>query len=377
MSTNQGSLNFPTYEQIGLRPLINCRGTYTIVSGSVMLPEVRAAVVEASKCYVHLDELSAAVGARIAELMQCEWGLVTNGCAAALCQVTAACVAGTDPEKMIRLPDTTGMKDEVIVQKAHRHTYDHAVRTVGVRLIEVETRAELEAAIGERTAMLLMFGDAADRGKIPIDEMAAVGTAHGIFSFIDAAAERPDVPNRYLADGVSAVGYSGGKCLRGPQSSGLVLGRKDLLQAAFLNGAPHHAIGRPMKASKEEVMGLLAAVEMWGRRDHEAEWKEWERRMQTVGDAVRDLPSVTLEVHKPGRSNVTPVLGISWQAESLGIDGAGVAAALSQGEPRIEVFHGDSSISVNPYMMEQGEEAVVAPRLRAILAQKTSAQGAG
>ncbi len=361
------NLEFPTYTKIGLRPLINCRGTYTIVGGSVVLPEVRAALVEASRQYIHLDELSAAVGARLAELMQCEWGLITNGCAAALCQVTAACVAGTDPEKMIRLPDTTGMKDEVIVQKAHRHTYDHAVRMVGVRLLEVETLAELEQAISERTAMLLMFGDAADRGEISIAQMAAVGNRHGIASFIDAAAERPDVPNRYLADGVSAVGYSGGKCLRGPQSSGLVLGRKDLLQAAFLNGAPHHALGRPMKASKEEVMGLLAAVEMWVRRDHDAEWKEWERRMQVVGDAVADLASVTLQIHQPGRSNVTPILGIAWDAETLGLDGAGVAAALSQGEPRIEVFHGASSVTVNPYMMEEGEEQIVAPRLRAIL----------
>ena len=364
-------LEFPTYEKIGLRPLINCRGTYTIISGSVMLPEVRAAMVEASKRYIHLDELSNAVGARIAELMQCEWGLITNGCAAALCQVTAACVAGTDPEKMIRLPDTTGMKDEVIVQKRHRHSYDHAVRMVGVRLVEVETLEELEAAISERTAMLLIFGDAAERGEISVAQMATVGNANGIHSFVDAAAERPDVPNRYLEDGVSAVGYSGGKCLRGPQSSGLVIGRKDLLQAAFLNGAPHHALARPMKASKEEVMGLLAAVEMWVRRDHDAEWKEWERRMQFVGDAVKDLDSVTLEVSQPGRSNVTPVLRIQWDASTLGIDGAGVSRELSQGDPRIEVFHGDSSIPINPYMMEDGEEQIVAPRLREILTSNT------
>ncbi|HIG16183.1 MAG TPA: hypothetical protein EYQ31_02185 [Candidatus Handelsmanbacteria bacterium] len=360
-------LDFPTYEKIGLRTLINCKGTYTIISGSVMLPEARAAMVEASKGYIHLDELAEAVGARIAELMDCEWGLVTNGCAAALCQITAACVAGSDPEKMIRLPDTTGMKNEVIVQKRHRHTYDHAVRMVGVRLVEVESMEELTAAVGENTAMLLMFGDAAERGEISIADMASLGNAHGIPSFVDAAAERPDVPNPYLADGVSAVGYSGGKCLRGPQSSGLVLGNKSLLQAAFLNGAPHHALARPMKASKEEVMGQLAAVEMWVRRDHEAEWKEWERRLEFIGDAVKDLDSVALEIRQPGRSNVAPVLGIEWSADRLGIDGAGVAAGLSQGEPRIEVFHGDNSIAVNPYMMEEGEEQTVAPRLREIL----------
>ena len=161
-------LSFPTYESIGVRPLINCKGTYTIVSGSLVLPEVWQAMAEASRRYVHLDELMEAAGRRIAEVMQCEWGLVTNGCAAALCQVTAACVAGTDPEKMIRLPDTTGMKNEVLVQPNHRHTYDHAVRMVGVRIIEVRTRADLEAAIGPRTAMLLIFGDAALRGEISV-----------------------------------------------------------------------------------------------------------------------------------------------------------------------------------------------------------------
>ncbi|MDE2810159.1 MAG: aminotransferase class V-fold PLP-dependent enzyme, partial [Gemmatimonadota bacterium] len=265
-----GQLAYPTYESLGVRPLINCQGTYTIISGSLILPEVRQAMVEASKQYVHLDELMEAVGARIGELMQCEWGLITNGCAAALCQVTAACVAGTDHEKMARLPDTTGMKNQVIVQPSHRHVYDHAVRMVGVEMVEVETLAELNAALSDRTAMLLVFGDAAERGPISVADMAAAGLRHGVPTFVDAAAERPDAPNWYLEQGADAVAYSGGKCLRGPQASGLVLGRKELLQAAFLNGAPHHALGRPMKAGKEEIMGLLAAVEQWVVRDHAA-----------------------------------------------------------------------------------------------------------
>ncbi|MBT7859789.1 MAG: aminotransferase class V-fold PLP-dependent enzyme [Gemmatimonadetes bacterium] len=360
-------LSFPTYENIGLRPLINCRGTYTIVSGSVMLPEVRAAMVEASRRYVHLDELHDAVGRRIAELMQCEWGMVTNGCAAALCQITAAAVAGTDPEKMARLPDTSGMPDEVIVQKSHRHVYDHAVRMVGVKLIEVETRAEMEAAISARTALLLIFGDAAERGKVSVAQMAEIGKTYEIPTLVDAAAERPDVPNWYLEAGVDAVGYSGGKCLRGPQSSGLVLGNKQLLQAAFLNGAPHHALARPMKASKEEVMALLAAVEMWVRRDHEAEWKEWERRLQVIEDAVADVESITFSRHVPERSNVSPVMHVDWDAEKVGHTSAEVAAALSEGEPRIEVFHHATGVSFNPYMMEEGDDSLVAPRLREIL----------
>lgn len=358
--------DYPTYESIGVRPLINCMGTYTIISGSQLLPAVRQAMLEASRHYVHLDELSEAVGARLAQLMQCEWGLIVNGCASALAQITAACVAGSDPEKMARLPDTAGMPDEVLVQPSHRCVYDHAARLVGVRLIEVRTRAELKAAIGERTAMLLVFGDAAERGEISVAEMTAIGGAHGVPTFVDAAAERPDVPNRYLADGVDAVGYSGGKCLRGPQASGLILGKKALLQAAFLNGAPHHALCRPMKAGKEEVMGLLAAVEQWARRDHDAEWKEWERRLQAIDDAVSGFGSVTTAVRQPGRSNVAPVLGISWESGVLGITPGQVKQEMSEGDPRIEVFYNAEGISIMPYMMEEGDEEAVARRLRDI-----------
>lgn len=363
-----GSLAYPTYESLGVRPLINCQGTYTIISGSLILPEVRQAMVEASKQYVHLDELMEAVGARIGELMQCEWGLVTNGCAAALCQVTAACVAGTDHEKMARLPDTTGMKNQVIVQPSHRHVYDHAVRMVGVEMVEVETLAELEAAVSNRTAMLLVFGDAAERGPISVADMAAAGQRHGVPTFVDAAAEQPDVPNWYLEQGVDAVAYSGGKCLRGPQASGLVLGRKELLQAAFLNGAPHHALGRPMKAGKEEIMGLLAAVEQWVVRDHAAEWREWERRLAVIAAAVELFPSVATQVNQPGRSNVAPNLAVRWDREKLAISGHELARQLSAGQPRIEIAAHESGFGINPYMMEISEEDIVARRVSEVLA---------
>ncbi len=360
-------LKFPTYESIGVRPLVNCKGTYTMISGSLVLPEVRQAMYEASQRYVHIEELMEGVGARIAELMQCEWGLVTNGCAAALCQITAACVAGTDPEKMARLPDATGMRNEVLVQPSHRNVYDHAVRMVGVKMVEVTTRADLEAAIGERTAMLLAFGDAAERGQISIAEMAEIGHAHGVPLLVDAAAERPDVPNWYLAQGAAAVAYSGGKCLRGPQAGGLLLGRKELLQAAFVNAAPHHAIGRPMKAGKEEIMGILAAVEQWIARDHKAEWIEWEARLQRIADVVETYPSVQTSLRQPGRSNVAPVLYIEWEPQTLGIAGGEVAQQLAAGEPRIEVFHSERGFSVMPYMMQDGDDEIVVRRLREIL----------
>ena len=362
------NLQVPRYEDVGVRPLINCIGTITTLSGSLILPEVRQAMAEASMRYVQIDELMQGVGARIAAVMQCEWGLVTAGCAAALTQVTAACVAGTDPDKMRRLPDTSGMKNEVIVQASHRQGYDRAVTAVGTRLIEVTTRAELEAAYTDRTAMLLIFGDAAERGEITVEEMVDSGHARGVPSFADAAAERPDVPNWYLEQGVDAVAYSGGKCLRGPQASGLVLGRKELLQATFANGCPHGSIGRPMKAGKEEIMGLLAAVQQWVARDHQAEWREWERRLQVIADAVSRFASVTTSIRTPGRSNVTPHMSILWDADQVGVSPAETRRQLSTGEPRIEVSGGEDGISINPYMMEEGEEEIVARRLAQVLA---------
>ena len=362
-----GPLQYPTYESLGVRPLINAKGTYTIISGSLMLPEARKAMSEASKRYVNLDELMEAVGARIAEVMQCEWGLVTNGCAAALCQVTAACIAGTDPDKMAQLPSADGLRNEVLVQPNHRHAYDHAVRMTGAQLIEVETREGLEAALSDRTVMLLVFGDAAERGQITVAEMVEIGHRHGVPTLVDAAAERPDVPNWYLEQGVDAVCYSGGKCLRGPQAAGLVLGQKSLLQAAFLNGAPHHALARPMKAGKEEIMGMMAAVEQWVVRDHPAEWREWERRLSAVVDVVERFPSVQTQIQQPGRSNVAPVLGVNWDLQHLAIRGAEVAAQLAAGDPRIEVFFSDNGFTVNPYMMESDEEQVLCTRLEEIL----------
>lgn len=361
------SLEHPTYSSVDVRPLINCKGTLTMYSGSVMLPEVRQAMMEASGKYVHIEELIDGVGRRIAEIMETEFGLVTNGCAAALCQVTAACVAGTDPDLIARLPNTTGMKNEVITLKTHRHVYDHAIRMVGVALIEVDDAPDsLRAAFSERTAMVALFGDRAGEGVLTVRKVVDISHCYGVPVLVDAAAERPDVPNPYLADGVDAVAYSGGKCLRGPQASGLVLGRRDLLWAAFMNGAPHHSIARPMKAGKEEIMGLLAAVERWVVRDHDGEWKEWEGYLQTVTAAIAPLPSIRTAVRQPGRSNVAPVLHIHWRRSAIDIDPEEVVRQLSEGEPRIEMGGGDG-LSIMPYMMEPGEDAQVAARLREIL----------
>jgi len=362
-------MTIPTYQSIGVRPLINCRGTYTIISGSIMLPEVREAMAEASKSYVHIEELMEAVGARIAQLMQCEWALVTNGCAAALSQLTAACIAGTNAAHIKQLPDTTGLKNRVLYQPGHLHIYTHAIRAVGGQLVEVDDHDALALAIDDQTAMFAFFGDRTDDSNIPLEDVVAICHRKNIPVLVDAAAERPTVPNVYLKAGADMVAYSGGKCLRGPQSAGLVLGRKDLLQAAFANGAPHHSIGRAMKAGKEEIMGLLAAVEKWVERDHDAEWREWERRLDVIADAVTNLPSVTTHIKQPGRSNVAPILEIHWEPKALPITPEEARQQLSNGEPRIELFTHENGVEIMPYMMQDGEDVIVAQRLKDVLSK--------
>jgi L-seryl-tRNA(Ser) seleniumtransferase len=257
------------YESLGVRPFINARGTFTILTGSQSLPEVKEAMVEASRHFVHLDELMDAVGARIAELTKAEWGIVTAGCAAAISHATAACIAGTDPEKMQRIPNLTGLKSEVVMPRYARNVYDHAARMTGAHIVNVDTEEQLKTALGPKTAMVLIMScPAAETGPLSIENTCRIARAAKVPVLVDAAAEELMVPNIHLAHGATMVAYSGGKCLRGPQAAGLLLGPKDLLHAAWLNSAPHHAFGRSMKAGKEEIIGMLAALEGWFRRDH-------------------------------------------------------------------------------------------------------------
>ncbi len=353
------------YERIGVRPVINCRGTFTILSGSQTLPEVKRAMDEASRHYVHLDELMEAVGRRLAEITRAEWGIVTAGCAAALTHATAACIAGADPEKMQRLPYLAGLKDEVVSPRPSRNVYDHAIRMLGVKIVTPETREEYLAALGRKTAMVALLGETLPRHPMPLEEMAAAAHRHGIPVMVDAAAERLTIPDTYLARGADLVGYSGGKCLRGPQCAGLLLGRKDLVQAAWLNSAPHHAFGRSMKVGKEEVMGMLAAVEAWVERNHDAEWKEWEGWLGAIREKVASVPSVKTEILLPrGPSNYAPQLRIAFDPAAVGATGTEIADALLDGDPRIVIPAAENSLTIMPYMMMPGDDAIVAAKLR-------------
>jgi L-seryl-tRNA(Ser) seleniumtransferase len=375
----QLELGSSIYESVGVRPLVNCKGTFTIITGSQTLPEVKQAMVEASKHYVQMDELMNAVGTRLAELTKAEWGIVTAGCAAAATHITSACIAGTNPEKMQKLPKLDGLKNQVIMPKYSRNVYDHAVRMLGVDIIEVTTPEEMEKAINPRTAMALVLScPEAEKGPLTMATVARIGKAHNLPTVTDAAAEELTIPNIHLAKGIDIVLYSGGKCIRGPQAAGLALGRKDILQAAWLNSAPHHAFGRSLKVGKEEIMGMLTAVEMWTKRDHDAEWKTWESWNGYIADKVKRVPGVTTEIEMPeDLSNHAPVLRIKWDGVKLGITGREVEKVLLEGSPRIILAGSsgtrdnmaNSSVSIMPYMMMPGDHKIAGDALYAVLSK--------
>lgn len=363
----RGASHSPTvYTRIGAKPFINLTATYTINGGTLTWPEVKRAMEEASHYPVNLDELMEKVGARLAELLGAEYGIVTSGCAAALVHATAACVAGADPEKMQQLPNLEGLKDEVIVPRQSRNQYDQAVRSVGVKMIEIESREDLNRALGPRTAMIFVLGTGEPKGAVRLEELVEAGRRRGVPVLVDAAAELPHVPNPYLSRGADMVAYSGGKFLRGPQCAGLLLGRKDLVQAAWLNSSPHHALGRPMKTGKEEIMGMLAAVEVWrGRYDLQADYRQWENWYAHIGDVITQVEGVSTKVLPPAGASPFPVLEISWDPSRIGLTAGQLGRMLLDGQPRI-MSHAEGpghSFILRPVAMKPGEHKIVANRL--------------
>jgi len=372
------------YQSIGVRPLINSRGTFTIISGSLELPEVRAAAEAAAQYHVQLDELMEAVAQRISEITQAEWALVSAGCAAGIAHTTAACVTGGNPDLLVRLPDLSGFaKDEVVIPKFCRNQYDQAVRSVGVRVIEVGDAAEYEAALGPKVAMVyIMASPRLESGPLTYDAIYSIAKKKNVPVFNDAAAEMVTIPNQHLQRGATFVGYSGGKCLRGPQCAGLVLGRKDLLQAAWVCSAPHHGHGRAMKIGKEEIVAMLAAVEMWALRDHQKEDEIWTGWMQSIADRITKIDGVSAAVRQPPTiDNHSPSLAITWETAKLGLTGQGLADVLWTTEPRIAVTVGgggrgngsQTGISITAYQMRAEDVKVVADRLYEVLSARRPA----
>jgi uncharacterized pyridoxal phosphate-dependent enzyme len=358
------------YTRIGVRPFINCTATLTINGGSLTFPEVIAAMEQAAHFHVDLDELMERASARLAELLHVEWAIVTAGTAAALTHATAACLVGTDPEKIQRLPNLAGLKDEVIIPRESRNAYDHAVRTLGVKIVEVNNKEELRRAIGPHTAMIEILGNHFGHAELDLKDVAPIARERGIPILIDAAADYLIVPNPYLALGADLVAYSGGKVIRGPQGAGLLVGRKDLVRAAWANSAPHHAFGRALKVTKEEIAGMLAAVEVWrGGRDIEADFKEWKGWYAHISERIAKVPGVSATVIPPVRGGPFPTLNVSWDKRKVALTAGEVGRKLQEGEPRImtQASGEGNSFLIRPVALKPGEYRIVADRLFEVL----------
>jgi L-seryl-tRNA(Ser) seleniumtransferase len=360
------------FAELGVRPFINAAGTYTAMTASLMPPEVIAAIQYASTRFVMLDELHDKVGQRIATLLKAEGAMVTSGAASALTLGTAGVLTGKDPQKIVALPDLATMKSEVLIQKAHRFGYEHAVRNCGVRLVDVETPDDVDRAVSEKTAMMLFYNAAAPPGPIPDQEWVRLGKKHGVPTLNDAAADVPPVENfwKYTGMGFDLVAFSGGKGIRGPQSAGLLLGRKDLIEAARLNAPPNgNTVGRGMKVNKEEMLAMLVALEMFVKKDHVLENKEFERRAEAVRASATAVPGVKAEVFVPPVSNHVPHIRITWDGGDEAA-AAAVVKTMREGEPSIAIRNEKEALVIGVWMMQPGEDKVVARRLRQVLEKK-------
>ncbi len=368
-----GSLPFSSasiYEELGVRPFINAAGAYSIFGGALMREEVLEGMQAVSRHSVSIVELQEAVGGKIAAMLGCEAALVTAGCASSLLLATAACLAGKDLERVRRLPEIIGAKNEVIMQRAHRFEYDHAIRNAGAKIVEIETVEELKAAVSERTAMLFFLNSADTKGKIRREDFARLANALKIPVLIDAAADLPPVENLHILTrmGFDLVGFSGGKSLRGPQCSGLLLGRKELIEAAFMNDSPRSdSVGRVSKVGKEEIIGLYRALQIFLRTDHEAEWKEWERRVGVIAGAVSAVPGVRASLVVPEVPHNRPQVRVEWDQGRIAASPKDIVVAMRVGEPRVELPYGSedsaSGLDVAVWMLRDGEDLIVGRRL--------------
>jgi uncharacterized pyridoxal phosphate-dependent enzyme len=361
------------FKELGVRTFINAAGTYTALTASLPHPEVIKAINYSALQFVKLEELQDRVGERLAELLKCEGAMVTSGAFSSITLGTAGIITGGDPEKADRIPtDMTGMKTEVIRQKSHRVGYDHAIRNAGVKIVEVETRKELEAAINEKTAMMWFLNYGNPDGKIKDAEFVEIGKKYKIPTMNDCAADVPPAENlwKYTQMGFDLVCFSGGKGLRGPQSAGLLLGRKDLIQAARKNAPPNGStVGRGMKVNKEEILGMLVAIEVYLNRDHQADWSLWTKQIKLINDAALLVPGVVTENHIPEIANHVPSIRLKWDTKKVKITPDEMRDALRKGHPSIETVGGSESVDITTWQMIPGEERIVAKRVKEILQQ--------
>ncbi len=371
------------YDALGVKRVINASSWLTTLGGSIMSPEVVQAMAGAADCFVDVRELNRKAGEIIAQYTGAEAGLVTSGAAGAMTLQAAACMTGKDLGNISRLPDSVGMKNEIIMIRGHRIEYSCAYTLAGAHIVDVGTVRStplcmIEAAISERTAAMAYVVGWGINQWPPLEEVIETVHNHSLPVIVDAAAMLPPEENltKFIAMGADLVCFSGGKGLRGPQSTGILCGRRELVEAATLNASPNLSIGRPMKVCKEEIIGLITALELFVQRDHQAEWEEWRDKSQTIVETVRGIPGVNATVEKGNREGNLdregPQAVIRFDASWKGLSISEIRESLLRGDPPIYVGHGllgyaDKEINIAPQTLKDGEEEVIAERLCSLL----------
>jgi uncharacterized pyridoxal phosphate-dependent enzyme len=358
------------YEELGVKTVINCEGTMTMLGGSLPHPELEAVMGMAARHFVSIPDLEVAAGRRIAEMLKLPEGytaLVTSGAAAAIQSGLAGILTGGNEVLIRQLPDLTGMKSEVIIQKSHRNPFDHQLRSTGVKLIEVETVEDLRAAVNDRTAMMHFSNFANAAGQIKVDEWLRLGKQYNIPCMNDAAADTPPVSHLwdYANMGYDLITFSGGKAIRGPQCAGLLIGREGLVANALLNNSPHEdTIGRSQKVGKEEILGMVKALELFLAEDHEALAQEWQGRLEMISREITKVPGVSTSFFVPDIANHVPHMRIVWDEARVSLTAEQAAKQLRAGKPSIVISHGEGpGLSMNSFMLQAGEDKIVAAHL--------------
>ena len=367
------------YDELGITTVINCEGTMTMLGGSVLRPELEAVMAMAGRHFVNIPALEVAAGQRIAEMLKLPDGytaLVTSGAAAAIQSGLAGILTG-DNEALIRqLPDLSGMKSEVIIQKSHRNPFDHQLRSTGVKLIEIETRDQLRQAVNDRTAMMHFSNFANAAGQIKVDEWVKLGKQFNIPCMNDAAADTPPVSHLwdYTNMGYDLVTFSGGKAMRGPQCAGLLIGRKDLVANALLNNSPHEdTLGRSQKVGKEEIIGMVKALELYLKEDHDALKREWQARLERVSRELTKIPGVSTSFFVPDIANHVPHMQITWNSK-VSVEPHQVSQLLRNSKPAIVIGGGEGrpGLTMCSFMLQPGEDKIVADQLSRVLREHST-----
>ena len=361
------------YQELGVTTLINGGGTLTTLGGSLIRPEVEAVMALAAKHFISMPDLERAAGERIAQMLKLPEGysaLVTSGAAAAIQSGLAGLLTGDDEQLIQQLPDLTGLKSEVIIQKSHRNPFDHQLRSTGVKLVVIESREELRNAIGPKTAMMHFTNFANAAGEIKVDEWLKLAKQYNQPTMIDAAADTPPVSNlwNYANMGYDMITFSGGKAMRGPQCAGLLLGRKEMVHNALLNNSPYEdTLGRGQKVGKEEIVGMIKALEIYLAEDHEALTKEWWGRLDKISADVTKVQGVSTAYFVPDIANHVPHMQINWDPRRIALEPREAASLLRKGTPSIVVESTETGLSMNSFMLQPGEDAIVGTKVAEML----------